>query len=341
MTITKTALSLLLGLFLLTIEAQSEILRWPQLCLNGTLSVRNASNQNLRAWIQKFSNGQRIETEISVRSFSKSDFSIQASSFDNRFTLMHFGSPQKISAVFNCEKTHLTSKAESFEGGVMTYTQSDLSENKIWLQNLYSGENTVLIEYINALGKTISSEMVYLKSFEQKNYKTYVPENLWQSLKISADQRWTSYSMVASGARLPESVWPQISTADPDAAYFEVGPRVGAGDTFIIRIYDATLIARARELVQHPEYEKIVFAKIEKGHQGFNRNFNKPEKSFWSWSVTEVTNFADFGSTACEGAPQLVEDDVDQWVQNPGRICFWSYRIKKELSSQEITQEAP
>jgi len=341
MTIKKTALSLLLGLFLLTIEAKSEILRWPQLCLNGTLSVRNASQQNLRAWIQKFSDGQRIETEISVRAFSKSDFSIQASKSADRFTLMHFGSPQKISATFNCEKTRLTSKAESFEGGVMTYTQSDLGENKIWLQNLYSGDNTLLVEYIDALGKTISSELVYLKSFEQKNYKTYVSENLWQSLRIKADQRWTSYSMVSSGARSPQSILPQTSTADPDAAYFEVGPRDGVGDTFVVRIYDANLIARARELVLHPEYEKIVFAKIEKGHQDFNRNFSKPEKSFWSWSATEVTNFADIGSTACNGMPQLVEDEVDLWVQNPGSICFWSYRIKKELSVHEITQEAP
>lgn len=341
MTIKKTALSLSLGLFLLTIEAHSEILRWPQLCLSGTLSIRNTSNQNLRAWIQKFSDGRRFETEISVRAFSNADFPIVAANADERFSLMHFAPVQKISAAFNCDKSILSAKTQSLEGGVMNYAKSDLAENKIWLQNLYSEENNVTIEYVDAFGKSVSIENVTLKSLEQKNFKTTLPETFWHSLKISAEQRWTSFGLVSTGVRAPQGVKPQTTRVDPTAAYFEVAPREGQGDTFIARIYDPALIARARELVRHPEYEKIVFAKVVKGHQGYNRNFSKPEKGFWSWSITEVTNFDDIASTACNGIPQLVEDDVDFWVRNPGRICFWNYRIKKELSVQEITQEAP
>ena len=341
MTIRKTALSLLLGLFLLTIEAKSEILRWPQLCLNGTLVVKNSSNQTLRAWIQKFSDGRRYENEISVRAFGKVEFSIQSSLPDDRFSLMHFGASQKISATFNCEKTNSSSKAQSLEGGVMFYEKSDLSENKIWLQNLFSAENIVTVEYLDTFGKALSRETISLHSFEQRNFKTSLPDSQWRSLKISAEQRWTSFSMISGGARGPQSVQSQTSTAEANSAYFEVGPREGDGDTYVARISDPALIARARELVLHPEYDKIVFAKIEKGHQGFNRNFNKPEKSFWSWSVSEITNFADIGSTACNGMPQMVEDDVDLWVQNPGRICFWNYRLKREIPVQEITQEAP
>lgn len=341
MTIRKTALSLLLGLLLLTIEAKSEILRWPQLCANGTLVVKNASNQNLRAWIQKFSDGRRFENEISVRAFGKAEFPIQSSLSEDRFSLMHFSSPQKITATFNCEKTRLSAKSHSLEGGVTTYAKSDLDENKIWFQNLYSETNAITVDYKDIFGKTVSSETVLLNSLEQKNFKTALPESAWHSLKISAEQRWTSFSLISSGARAPQSVQPQTSAADLKAIYFEVGPRDGDGDTFVARISDPTMIARARELVLHPEYEKIVFAKIEKGHQGYNRNFSKTEKSFWSWSITEVTNFADIGSTACNGMPQIVEDDVDLWVQNPGRICFWNYRIKREIPIHEITQEAP
>ena len=341
MTIRKTALSLLLSSLLLTIEAKSEILRWPQLCQNGTLVVKNASHQNLRAWIQNFSDGRRYESEISVRAFGKSEFAIQSSLFDDRFALMHFASSAKVTAIFNCEKTQLSTQAQSIEGGVMFYEKSDLSENKIWLQNLFAGENNATIEYLDVFGKVITSESVQLHSFEQKNFKTSLPASEWHSLKISAEQRWTSFSLIRSGARAPQSVRSQFSTVDTTAVYFEVGPREGAGDSYVARISDPALIARARELVLHPEYEKIVFAKIEKGHQGYNRNMSKPEKSFWSWSVTEVTNFADIGSTACNGMPQIVEDDVDLWVQNPGRICFWNYRIKREIPLQEITQEAP
>ncbi len=341
MTIRKTALSLLLGSLLLRIEAKSEILRWPQLCANGTLVVKNSSNQNIRAWIQKFSDGRRYESEISVRAFAKSEFAIESSLSNDRFSLMHFTSPAKVTATFNCEKTLLSTQSQSYEGGVMLFEKSDLSENKIWLQNLFAGENTTTIEYLDQNGKTVSSETIILNSFEQKNFKTSWPNSHWHSLKISAEQRWTSFSLFSKGARPAQSVRPQPTTIDLNAAYFEVAPRDGEGDSFVARISDSAMVARARELVAHPEYEKIVFAKIEKGHQGYNRNFKKTEKSFWSWSISEVTNFADIGSTACNGMPQIVEDDVDLWVQNPGRICFWNYRIKREISIQEMTQEAP
>lgn len=328
-------------MLLLTFKAAGEILRWPQLCQNGTLVVRNSSNQNLRAWIQKFSEGKRFESEISVRAFGKSEFQIQSNSTEDRFSLMHFNSPSKITATFNCEKNRLSSKAQSFEGGVMSFEKSDLAENKIWLQNLFAGENQVSIEYVDFIGNTISSDQVILNSFEQRNFKTILPDSNWQTLRISATQRWSSFMMTASGARSPQSVKPQTSIAEHQYSYFEIGPREGEGDTFIARIADPAMISRARELVQHPEYEKIVFAKIVKGHQGYNRNMSKIEKSFWSWSISEVTNFADIGSTACNGMPQIVEDDVDLWVQNPGRICFWNYRIKREIPIHEITQEAP
>lgn len=330
-----------MGFFLLTFEAKSEILRWPQLCLNGKLTVKNSGTQNLRAWIQHFSDDGRTETEVAVRAFSQIDFSINAWTSSDRFALMHFADPRKVSAQFTCEKTGLSIKAHSLEGGVMTFSKSDLNENKIWLQNLFTAENTVKIEWLDANQKVIHQEDLNLQSFEQRNYKPDIEKlNVFQ-LRISAANRFTAFTMTSTGARGPNSVKVQTSTVDLQSAYFVVGPRGGGGDSFVARISDPIMIARARELIQHPEYEKMLFAKIEKGHQGFNRNFNKSEKSFWSWSITEVTNFADYGSTACNGFPQLVEDTVDSWVQNPGRICFWEYRVQKELSIQEITQDAP
>lgn len=341
MTKYKTALSLLLSVILLTFKANSEVLRWPQLCSSGKLTVTNSSSQVLRGWIQKFSDGRRFENEIFVQAFSRSVFSIQTSNSNDRFTLLHFSDTQKISAVLSCEKSNLSVKAHSLEGGFLNFASSDLSENKIWLQNLFSGSNTIHFNYLDQAGKVMAEETLSLSSNEQKNYKSTLSSSRWSRLKIWGDNRFTAFSLISSGARGPASVQPQVSWVDANASYFLVGPREGQGDTFIARMTDSDLIARARELILHPEYEKMLFAKIEKGHQGYNRNWSKPEKSFWSWSVTEVTNFADIGSTACNGLPQLVEDDVDLWVQNPGRICFWNYRVQKELSPQEITQEAP
>ena len=80
----------------------------------------------------------------------------------------------------------------------------------------------------------------------------------------------------------------------------------------------------------------MLFARIQKDHQGFNRNWSKAEKNFWSWSTSEVPNFADIGSTACNGIPQEVEDRIDYWATDPGQICFWNYRVKKELSPSQV-----
>lgn len=341
MTIKNTALRLLLFLQLLTISAQAEILRWPQLCTSGKLQVMNKSSQNVRAWIQKFNGAKRTESEVNLRAFSQNEISIQATHPEDRFTLMHFSDSQKIKAVLNCEKEKLKAEAYSYEGGVLTFIRSDLQENKIWLQNLFSGENEVLLEYFDRQDKWLGAEIIPLRSLEKKTFKTEILENNWHHINVSGKNRFSVFNLNLKGTSKPVRVQTQKSEVDLQAAYFVVGPREGLGDTFIAKISDPGLIARARELIVHPEYEKMLFAKIEKGHQGYNRNWSKIEKSFWSWSITEVTNFADIGSTACNGLPQQVEDDVDLWVQNPGRICFWNYRVKTELTAEQVAQENP
>ena len=332
----RRALSLLISTLCFTLPALSEILRWPQLCPSGKLTIQNTSNRTYRAWIQNFSDGKRIETELALPARSQTSVDVKSRRPMDRFTLMHFENPAKISAVYECEKTPLRVKAHSVEGGVMNFLKSDLAENKLWIQNLYSDFNQVQIEYLNADHKVVFSESLRLGALEQKNHKPVLPGLEFSYISISAKNRFTAFNLTSLGATGPFSVRAQNSELETKATYFLVGPREGEGDTFIVQIKDAEMILRARELVTHPELEKMVFAKIEKGHRNYNRNWSKKEKSFWSWAPTEVTNFADYGSTACNGIPQLLEDEIDQWVENPGIICFWNYRIKKELRSSEV-----
>jgi hypothetical protein len=335
MTIKTAALGLFLWTFLLTIKAHSEVLHWPQLCLSGKLVILNTSRAPVRAWLQKFSRDPRIETEVNLPAYSISSVAINSPNDFTRHSLLHFA-PGKIQARFECGS--LKSPAQSLEGGILTFKRSDLSENKLWIQNLFPGDNLVSLQFFDENSEMVLEQRLPLSSFEQKSFKDFMPLNSWSEVKINAANRFTAFNLTSTGASSPQKTQPQFSNVDSKAAYFVVGPRDGAGDSFVVRISDAALIVRARELVLHPEYEKIVFARIEKGHQGFNRNWSKSEKSFWSWSATEVTNFADLGSTACNGLPQQVEDDVDQWVKDPGRICFWSYRIKSELSPAQVMQ---
>jgi hypothetical protein len=43
-----------------------------------------------------------------------------------------------------------------------------------------------------------------------------------------------------------------------------------------------------------------------------------------------VSRFADFGHISCDGSPELVEERLMAWLKNP-HICFWSYRLEREL----------
>ncbi len=337
MTLLKSAFSLLIFTLTLSSAAQGEILRWPQICPVGKLLVQNSSNQTFRAWIQKFSGEKRIETELTLPAHRLVSINIQSAQASERFTLMHFADPTKISAVFECENPAVQRvAANSVEGGVMRFSKSDLAENKLWLQNLYSDSNLLRIDYFSDSDQVVFSESVVLGSLQQKNHKPVRTNLAFYYLRISAAHRMSAFNLTSQGAVGPNAVKPQKVDLEMSAGYFLVSPREGPGDSFIVQIKDPEMILRARELVAHPEMEKMVFAKIEKGHHAFNRNWSKKEKSFWSWAPTEVTNFADYGSTSCNGIPQLVEDDVNQWTKDPGRICFWNYRIKKELTSAEM-----
>lgn len=325
----------LLAVFCFASQLKAEVLHWPQLCLNGKLKITNNSNENVRTWLQRFSEDGHSETEMNVGPHRKSTFVVTANSFRERFSLLHFSQSGLIQTEFICDNG-LSSVAHSLEGGVLTFKKSDLDENKIWLQNLFSDTNHVRLQYLDSSQNIVDDRHLILSSRQQLNQKNLQENQNFTTVRVTASQRFTAFNLSREGSDSPFQFKAQKSNLDLNASYFLVGPRSGFGDTFVVQITSAEMIARARELVAHPETEKILFAKIVKGHQGFNRNWSKPEKSFWSWSVSEVTNFADIGSTACNGFPQVVEDNVDAWLKNPGRICFWNYRIKKELTAAQV-----
>jgi len=162
-------------------------------------------------------------------------------------------------------------------------------------------------------------------------------EKNWSYLKVSSSHKFSGFLIGDNSVHSPDQALPYEIPAEQNAHYFLVGPRGGTGDNFVVTISSPEVIAKARELIKNPSVEKIVLGRIQKNHSGFNRNFDSANGSFWSWSVTDVTGFGDFGSTSCNGHPQMVEDRVDAWLENPGQICFWSYRIKRELSKEEVS----
>jgi hypothetical protein len=319
-------------LFLLcSSTALSEVLHWPEICRTGTLVMKNFDSAGTSLWLQKFDPQLAAETELDVP--AKGELSINIEKLENEhYSLLHFASPQKIAVSYKCGKN--TYSSTGLEGGVITYPRSD--SRYVWLQNLYSGDNTVEIEFQNLAFQKLGAEVLKLSALASRNFP--LPESIrdWQYLKISSSNRLTSFPLNENGNVLPMLIQAQQTQVDSSAAYFLVAAREGVSDSFVVQIRDFAMAARARDLVKNPQKEKMLFAKVQKDHQGFNRNFSTEQKNLWSWSTTEVTNFSDFGSIACNGQPQVLEDRVDSWLADPGQICFWNYRVKKELTPLEV-----
>ncbi len=325
---------ILISLFTFSLASKGEVLRFPQACTSGILEISNLKNLNLRVWLQKFSPLLISENELTLKPLSTMRFNLTVISSEDRFSILNLNATDSIKVSLTCNKKIYP--AHSFEGGYLTFAKSDLPQNKIWLQNLFIGQNSFSIELLDAKMNLQSKFRVTLKSNQSTNFNPPTRGVNWTHFRISAKERFTAYNLTSNGSASPVFVSPQESKVDRKAAYFLVEQRTGETDSYIVRIIAPLMIARARQQVADPSLEQILFAKIEKGSQGFNRNWSKFDKSFWSWSVSEVTNFADLGSTSCNGFPQAVEDRVDQWVTQPGQTCFWSYRIRKELKPEEV-----
>lgn len=329
---TKTTLLIIICVLSAVQSVFAEVLRWPQGCLRGELHVTNPTETAMQGWLQKFKPSLVTEVEHQFPANSSTRISITAKSSTERFSLLHLRAPGSLQATLHC-KTKLY-PAHSFEGGILTYRRTDFSENLLHIQNLFVADNTVQIQFFDRRFNLLSESSLKLKSRAKINFK--IPTLNWNYVKVSGDNRLAVFSMTTTGSEGPMIIARQPSQVTDDAAYFELKSRDKVGDSFIVKISNAEMILQARAQIANPNLEKIIFAKIARGHAGFNRNWSKKDRAFWSWSTTEVTAIADLASTSCNGIPQAVEDRVDFWTQNPGRICFWSYRIKREIKPADV-----
>lgn len=316
-----------------SLSAKAKVLYWPDLCSSPTLIIENKTSLEKAVWLQKFTNDELIETEyvLTPKQVLKIDLTKQTET--ERSSLLHFNESNALNVQYNCE--NIDYPATDLDGADITYKKIPLRHHKLWIQNTYTGSNTVQLEYRDTKMKLLKTQTLQIDS--QKTLSLVESEVTWSYLTVSSANRLVSYLLDENGSSTPYKTAPHPSTPALDGSYFLVNSRSGNDDSFVVKITDAKLIEKARYYAAHPETEKIVFATVQKDHQGFNRNMNLKTKPLWSWSPTEVTGFGDFGSTSCNGQPQELEDRVDQWIEGIGRICFWNYRIKKELTPSEVS----
>ena len=309
------------------------VLHWPE-CSVGELSIQNKTTSEKKIWLQKFDPILKAELAIDLLPSEIQKLTITRKNTTVRNALLHFANPKDIDVVYRCVDKYFL--VTSIEGGLQTFRKSDLPAQTVYLKNLYSAKNNFKIEILNRFRQPIQTLFATMNSNEQK--KLTLPKNPDLTyVRISAVNKFSAFNLNSTGSQNPMIVDAQVVPQNPNGAYFEISPRTGTGDSFTVLINDSKMIASARLQISDPHLEKMLFAKIQKGHNNQNRNLASITKSFWNWSVTEVTNIADIGSTACNGLPQIVDDRIDSWITDPGRICFWTYRIKREVPAAEIS----
>lgn len=105
------------------------------------------------------------------------------------------------------------------------------------------------------------------------------------------------------------------------AALFEVS--ACSGQTFRMRLTDPQVIQRAEGLVGRSD-QPIVNGRLARGNGGFNQP--------WEWHlVPESVEFADVTIEVCDGCPQMVQNDLNYWIDTVGRFCPWTSRVVRRV----------
>lgn len=322
----------------ISFRAYARVHHWPEICAHGEIRIQNVSNQELHFVLQEFEPFLEKETQLQVAARSQARFAVHGHSDLRplrRLALMDFVSSSALPSMdpritFECLNQSL--KASNYQSGNWTFLKkADLQTHKIWLKNLAPSTSEYLIETFNASNVKISSNVFTAAAFEQKSFHIKNPES-WTRFVVSTKDKMAFWylNQLQTVEPIKHTSSVEINFDDP-SAYFELVSNQDEADTMIVKIENPTLIAKARELISLPRHEKILIGDIELGSGGFNFNRASGKSHPWSWHVSRVTSFSDFASTACNGLPQFVEDRVRSWVKDPGRICFWTYRIKREI----------
>lgn len=320
--------------FLIASSAEAKVVYWPSFCDSGVLSVSNTTREEKSFWLQDFAPELVDETEYVLQPNQQVQIALVNSDSLHHHSLLHFHKTGELKTSYVCHDNLYP--ATEISGGIQIYEKSNAKHNKLWLQNLSHEENTLEISFLSRTQQVLKKIEISLSAYQQTTFDTAFSGN-WAQIRIASPLKFISYLLHESGGRAADEVIPLAQPAPNNGIYFLAGARNSEDDSFVIKITDQELARKARNILATPSSEKIIFATIQRSPQSFNRNFSTDSRSHWAWSTKEVTGFGDFASTACNGHPQALEDRLDKWVNGIGRICFWNYRLLKELSPEEVS----
>lgn len=340
----KSLLSTAFLIVTASVANAAEVFYVPSFCDPAQLKIQaqNPSKQPQRFWTQNrvgeelqerhfdLQAGETLNVDAEMFLTASQAFSIKTWEPDIlRFTAQCADEPKiPLSTITSPEISHY------FPRGVRTV--------KMKLANLFLESQPVLLTAYSKTGTVIGTQTVKLKNY----YDTQaIKWNLDQDIArvdVRGEARLHSWAFFDTG--LSESLSPALAlkpaalATDQGKTYFLISTRdAKADESYVIALSDDAQIKTARAQIKQTGFEKILVARIQIGHGQMNRNFYSKDKSPYSWSVSQVDAFADFAHISCDGSPDLTEERLIQNLNEGGRICFWRYRVVRELKPIEVS----
>jgi hypothetical protein len=126
----------------------------------------------------------------------------------------------------------------------------------------------------------------------------------------------TAYCTTSSDNNKPENRYFEFTHADEEIDY-----------RFIAKTSDPDVIDTIEQQLQQPFDQRNlhIHGDIERGDDGYNNH--------WSWHFEEDSwQLVEVSIEVCDGRPQMVEDNLDYWIDNVGYFCPWSSRVLGEVN---------
>lgn len=307
-----------------------------QAVIEGTLNT----NQNVEMILSLQTTVETTDNTIDVQ---PGNFSIKIRSFTDQIRHITLKPQQSniSNLILNCPgfpKFNLS----PFEDRIYRYKVTTLENYSLYMMDLGSSEQKIDIIYKTKNNVLLKKDTIELANSRILKTLLLNPPKDAFYIDLKGENRFATW--LFDSKNLPLNFQSQIEETTPDDSltYFLVAPRGVNGEPedemFTIATDDVAIIKKAQEQIQNPSLEKIIVAGIKKGTNSFNRDWQSPNKTPFSWFVNRIDSFADFAHISCDGSPNQVEEHLNAHINTGGRICFWRYRIIRELSRSEVAK---
>jgi len=324
---------------LLASTAQAENYYSPLLCPieDAFLEAQNTSTEPQPFWLQSLGTSPFRETYVEVKAHGRLSIPLTDYYRSNESAVAVKTHTPNLSFQARCKGSTLTWNLTATVSPWKTLAVSPQeSSATLHLANLSQQANSVEIIFESYWGKLGSQTVPLDPEFRDMTQVLQLPPGT-KSLSMRAPGRWNGQVLSSQGkilklteerASLPGPLagtrYFLFASSDPDTH-----------ETFVVPMQNAKLIQESLDQIAQPDKARLLVARIEKSFAGVNRN--SADGAPWSWQVQEAQNYADFAHISCDGNPQIVEERLNSWLtETGGTICFWSYRVLREVSAHEL-----